>query len=86
LQRTLGLHTQYLAQEVYLRSLTDDMDASSFFADLPTTYKRRNPFIFPSPETNPLKIVNLVDALDGVHRGWVHSFYIEGSALLLFFC
>ncbi|BGP24642.1 killer toxin resistant protein [Rhodotorula toruloides] len=80
LQRTLSLHTQYLAQEVYLRSLTDDIDASSFFADLPTTYKRRNPYIFPSPETNPLKIVNLVDALDGVHRGWVHSFYIEGTS------
>ncbi|BGP08072.1 killer toxin resistant protein [Rhodotorula toruloides] len=80
LQRTLGLHTQYLAQEVYLRSLTDDMDASSFFADLPTTYKRRNPYIFPSPETNPLKIVNLVEALDGVHRGWLHSFYIEGTS------
>ncbi|BGP32069.1 killer toxin resistant protein [Rhodotorula toruloides] len=80
LQRTLGLHTQYLVQEVYLRSLTDDMDASSFFADLPATYKRRNPYIFPSPETNPLKIVNLVEALDGVHRGWIHSFYIEGTS------
>ncbi|GAA5860419.1 hypothetical protein JCM1840_000253 [Sporobolomyces johnsonii] len=78
LQRTLGLHTQFLQQEVYVGALTNDMDAKSFFADLPTTHRRRNPYIFPSAETNPLRIVNLVDAFKGVDPAVVKSFYIEG--------
>ncbi|KWU41782.1 hypothetical protein RHOSPDRAFT_22376 [Rhodotorula sp. JG-1b] len=71
LQRTLGLHTQFLSQEVYMRSLTDDADASTYFADLPQTHKRRNPFIFPSDESNPLKIVNLPDK--ATHLAASHS-------------
>ncbi|GAA5951905.1 hypothetical protein JCM21900_004180 [Sporobolomyces salmonicolor] len=78
LQRTLGLHTQFLQQEVYVGALTNDMDAKSFFADLPTTHKRRNPYIFPSAETNPLRIVNLVDAFKGVDPAVMESFYVEG--------
>jgi hypothetical protein len=35
------LHTQFLSQEVYMRSLTDDTDASTYFADLPQTLRCR---------------------------------------------
>ncbi|GJN89390.1 hypothetical protein Rhopal_002370-T1 [Rhodotorula paludigena] len=80
LQRALGIHTQYLQQEIYLHSLTDDMDAKAFFADLPTTHKRRNPYIFPSPESNPLKVVNLAEAYKGLPRGYTTSFYVEGES------
>ncbi|BGP48159.1 killer toxin resistant protein [Rhodotorula kratochvilovae] len=80
LQRTLGLHTQYLQQETYLHSLTDDMDAKLFFANLPTTHKRRNPYIFAAPESNPLKIVNLAQAFEGVNRSYVHTFYVEAAS------
>lgn len=80
MQRALGIHTQYLQQEIYLHSLADDMDAKAFFADLPTTHKRRNPYIFPSPESNPLKIVNLAEAYKGLPRGYTTSFYVEGGA------
>ncbi|GAA5885662.1 hypothetical protein JCM6882_007517 [Rhodosporidiobolus microsporus] len=80
LQRTLGLHTQFLQQEAYSGALTDKHDASQYFAELPSTHRRRNPFIFPSLETNPLKIVNLVEAFDGVDPRFVNNFYIEGAA------
>ncbi|KAG0659060.1 hypothetical protein C6P46_005356 [Rhodotorula mucilaginosa] len=80
LQRTLGLHTQFLSQEVYMRSLTDDTDASTYFADLPQTHKRRNPFIFPSDESNPLKIVNLVEALKGVTPSWLEHGFISAPS------
>ncbi|KAL8279773.1 hypothetical protein RQP46_007868 [Phenoliferia psychrophenolica] len=61
LQRTLTLHNQFLQQEVYQNHLLDEADANTYFYDLATTYGRRNAFIFPVPETNPLRVVNLVD-------------------------
>ena len=79
------MHTQFLSQEVYMRSLTDDTDASTYFADLPQTHKRRNPFIFPSDESNPLKIVNLVEALKGATPSWLeHSFISARTSRRLF--
>ncbi|GAA6015304.1 hypothetical protein JCM10207_008942 [Rhodosporidiobolus poonsookiae] len=78
LQRTLGLHIQFLSQEAYLNSLTNDVDAKFYFADLPTTHRRRNQWIFPS-ETSPLKFVNLMDAFDGINKPFVQNFYIEGT-------
>ncbi|GAA5989455.1 hypothetical protein JCM10908_000480 [Rhodotorula pacifica] len=80
LQRTLGLHTQFLSQEVYMRSLTDDADAKTYFADLPQTHKRRNPYIFPSDESNPLKIVNLVEALKGASRSWLRDSFMAAPS------
>ncbi|GAA6062062.1 hypothetical protein JCM10212_003560 [Sporobolomyces blumeae] len=80
LQRTLGLHIQFLQQEAYLGSLTDKHDAQAYFADLPSTYKRRNPYIFVSPEQNPLKIVDLLDAYNGVMPSFVESFYISAPS------
>ncbi|GAA6009058.1 hypothetical protein JCM11491_005730 [Sporobolomyces phaffii] len=80
LQRTLGVHLQFLQQQAYLGALTDEHDANNYFADLPSTYERRNPYIFASPETNPLKIVDLLHAHDGVMPEFVESFYIENIA------
>jgi UDP-glucose:glycoprotein glucosyltransferase len=79
LQRALSAHTQFLQQEIYLESITDNTDVDRFFYDLPTSHTRRNPYIFPSPEKNPLKIVNLVDAIEGVPASFLKSTYIEGS-------
>ncbi|GAA5851194.1 hypothetical protein JCM8547_004161 [Rhodosporidiobolus lusitaniae] len=77
LQRSLGLHTQFLAQEAYANSLTDKHDASTYFADLPSTHKRRNSYIYPS-ETNPLRFVNLVEAFKGIDPVYVKNDYVEG--------
>lgn len=68
---------------IYRDLLTDDVDVNRYFFDLPTTHARRNPHIFPSPETNPLKIVNLVDAAKGVHASMVKSTFIEGGTWIL---
>ncbi|BGP16173.1 hypothetical protein JCM10213_001389 [Rhodosporidiobolus nylandii] len=78
LQRTLGLHTQFLQQEAYSGGLTDDVDAKTYFADLPSTHKRRNRYMFPS-EGNPLRFVNLVEAFDGIDPRFVRSDYVEGA-------
>ncbi|KAM0749302.1 hypothetical protein T439DRAFT_327029 [Meredithblackwellia eburnea MCA 4105] len=82
LQRSLGLHTQFLQQEVYLGNLEDSMDVNYYFYTLPTTYGRRNPYIFPVQETNPLRIVNLVDATGQGEMAVFHQFhtsYIEAA-------
>lgn len=65
-----------------MRSLNDDNDAANFFADLPHTHDRRNPYIFPSVETNPLKVLNLVDALEGADPSWLFECFIAGCELL----
>ncbi|GAA5977891.1 hypothetical protein JCM11641_006101, partial [Rhodosporidiobolus odoratus] len=78
LQRTLGLHTQFLQQEVYLGKLDGKVDAKTYFADLPSTHKRRNPYIFPAVETNPLRFVNLVEAFEGIDEGFALEGYVEG--------
>lgn len=41
--------------------------------------------IKPSP-ANPLKIVNLVEATDGLPKSFIHSSYIEGGASPCLFC
>lgn len=46
--------------KVYLRNVADDTDIDNFFYDLPSSHKGRHPLIFPAPETNPLRIVDLV--------------------------
>lgn len=79
LQRTLGLHTQFLAQEVYMHSLTDDDEVTTYFAELPRTHKRRNPHIVPSDDNHPLKIVNLLHALEGATTSWLEEGFFEGS-------
>lgn len=83
LQTGLSAHVQYLQQMIYQDLLTNEVDVNRFFFDLPTTHARRNPHIFPSPETNPLKIVNLVDAVKGVHASMHKSTFIEGGGLRL---
>ncbi|GAA5899753.1 Kre5p [Sporobolomyces salmoneus] len=80
LQRTLGLHLQFLQQQVYLGSLTDEHEADTYFADLPSTYSRRNPYIFSSADAKPLKIVDLIEAQTGILPKYVESFYIEGTS------
>jgi UDP-glucose:glycoprotein glucosyltransferase len=45
--------------------ITEDEDVSTYFYDLPTTYKRRNEFIFPT-ETKPLQIVDLKESFRGL--------------------
>jgi hypothetical protein len=62
-----------------LEDLTDDHEAAYYFANLPTTYDRRNPYIFSSMETNAPKIVDLLHAYNGVMPKFVETFYIEGS-------
>ncbi|GAA6027206.1 hypothetical protein JCM8097_002483 [Rhodosporidiobolus ruineniae] len=78
LQRTLGLHIQFLQQEAYYNKLTDETDAKAYFADLPSTHKRRNPYIFPSLETNPLRFANLLDAYEGIDPAYVNRGWIQG--------
>ncbi|KAK4698563.1 UDP-glucose:glycoprotein glucosyltransferase, partial [Phenoliferia sp. Uapishka_3] len=78
LQKTLSLHTQFLQQEVYLDSLNEKSDVNNYFYDLEICFSRRNAYIFPVPEKNPLKIVNLVNAtreLEGLEE--FHNSYIE---------
>jgi UDP-glucose:glycoprotein glucosyltransferase len=82
LQTALSGHVQYLQQMIYRDLLKDDADVNRYFFDLPTTHARRNPHVFPSPDTNPLKIVNLVDAAKGVHASMFKSTYIEGGELV----
>jgi UDP-glucose:glycoprotein glucosyltransferase len=79
LQQSLGLHTQFLAQEAYTGGLTDDLDVKTYFADLPSTHRRRNSWIYPSEE-KPLSFVNMVEAYNGIQPGFVQNFYSEGSA------
>lgn len=67
---------------MYLEDLTDEHQAENYFADLPSTYERRNPFIFSNTETNTLRTVNLWQAYDGVMPKFVQSFYLQGRELL----
>ncbi|GAA5982339.1 hypothetical protein JCM5350_006149 [Sporobolomyces pararoseus] len=78
LQKALGLHLQFLQQQVYLEDLTDEHQAENYFADLPSTYERRNPCIFSNTDTNTLRTVNLLQAYDGVMPRFVQSFYLQG--------
>ncbi|SCV74361.1 BQ2448_6793 [Microbotryum intermedium] len=82
LQQTLSAHVQYEQQEVYFDKLTSQTDIANFFYDLPTTHKRRNRLVFTS-ETNPLKVVNLVEATRGVKREFVERTWIEAAAVVL---
>jgi UDP-glucose:glycoprotein glucosyltransferase len=79
LQRTIQSHTQFLQQQIYLADLTAAKDSSTYFYDLPTTYKRRNRHIFPSPEENPLVVVNLVEALQGVDDVLAKDTFVGGG-------
>lgn len=79
LQRTLGSHVQFLQQMIYLEKLKSSQDVNRYFFDLPTTHSRRNPYTFPSPETNPLKIINLVDAGKLVSDVVMQRLFIEGG-------
>ncbi|KDE08402.1 hypothetical protein MVLG_01438 [Microbotryum lychnidis-dioicae p1A1 Lamole] len=81
LQQTLSAHVQYEQQEVYFEKLTSETDVDNFFYDLPTTHKRRNRFVFTS-ETNPLKVVNLVEVFEGVEREFVEGTWIEAAPSL----
>ncbi|GAA5969938.1 hypothetical protein JCM3765_000374 [Sporobolomyces pararoseus] len=81
LQKTLGLHLQFLQQQVYLEDLTDEHQAENYFADLTSTYERRNPFIFSDSESNTIRMVDLLHAYDGVMPKFVESFYIEGRTV-----
>lgn len=66
-------------------SLTDEHVAETYFADLPSTYERRNPFVFASADVSPLKVVNLLDAYDGVMPEFVDAFYIESGEWLRYY-
>jgi hypothetical protein len=73
--------TQLLQQAIYLNQ-AGPSNATTYFYDLPTTFKRRNPYIFPSTSSNPLKIVDLVDVFSVIDRDLAQSPFIEGSTLL----
>ncbi|KAH8925341.1 glycosyltransferase family 24 protein [Atractiella rhizophila] len=85
LQETAMTHSQFIMQQVYLKKLTDDVVASLYFPNLPTTFKRRNDVVFPSSTGRPLKIVDLVKASSGLEqlfkrdRFWTYAKYVEGE-------
>lgn len=82
MQRILGSHVQYLQQVIYQDKLKNSQDVNRYFFNLPSTHARRNPYIFPSQETNPLKIVNLVDAAKSIGDTFVQHLFIEAGERL----
>lgn len=71
---------------IYTDQLVSSMNVNTYFYDLPTTHERRNPFIFPGAdgETNPLRIVNLVDAVEGLDQRVTKGLFVEGGESTLF--
>ena len=68
---------------MYQDELSDNTNVNLYFYSLPTTYSRRSAYIFPVPETNPLKVVNLVDLTAvGTKADFkqFHDSYIEAGA------
>lgn len=79
IQRALGITTQLLQQAIYTNQIKQQT-CSTYFYDLPTSYKRRNRFVFPSAPENPLKVVNWAETFDGVHADFARGPYIQGGA------
>ncbi|KAI0715904.1 glycosyltransferase family 24 protein [Cerioporus squamosus] len=52
------------APAVYKNELTDEDDVSNYFYDLPTTAKRRNMYIHPTPKSGSLRIFSLPDLIE----------------------
>ncbi len=62
---SLGLlDPQDISLQVYKNELTDEDDVSNYFYDLPTTAKRRNMYIHPSPGAGSLRIFSLPDLIE----------------------
>ncbi|KAF8587209.1 glycosyltransferase family 24 protein [Ramaria rubella] len=62
LQIEISQQTQYLQEQIYGGKLTDDMDTSMHFYDLPTTAVKRNRYIYPTTQAGSLKVVNMLEA------------------------
>ncbi|CAG8627822.1 448_t:CDS:10, partial [Ambispora leptoticha] len=60
---TIAEHTQYLQQKVYHGHIDDTTNVYDFLLSLPNVPSRRNPHIFVT-EAKPLKVLNLVTAMD----------------------
>lgn len=87
LQREVGLQTQYLQTEVQVGRLSSNqpVDMSTYFYDLPSTPKRRNRFLFPDPETSPLRVERLDTLFRTSGFEWPNEdlLYPEGTESLL---
>ncbi|RPD60390.1 glycosyltransferase family 24 protein [Lentinus tigrinus ALCF2SS1-7] len=64
LQTESAEHLQHLQFKVYKGELTEEDDVSTYFYDLPTTAKRRNMYIHPSPKAGSLRIFSLPDLIE----------------------
>ena len=83
LQQTLGLHVQFLQQQTYLKHVTNGDDFDNYFYDLPTSYRGRSRFTFPNADTNPLVIVDLVEAFKELPQSIIDHSHIEGGQFVL---
>lgn len=63
---TIQEQMRILQKGVYDSTLTDEMNIYEWFMDLPTTYSRRNAYVFVDEPTS-LQIVNLVDLYKEAH-------------------
>jgi UDP-glucose:glycoprotein glucosyltransferase len=65
---------------MYIGKLVDpeeSLDVSVYFYDLPTTVKRRNPFIYPSNQPGSLRVINLPEIFEraGIPRSTLDYVY-----------
>ncbi|CAG8517343.1 10633_t:CDS:10, partial [Ambispora gerdemannii] len=60
---TISEHTQFIQQKVYHGHIDDTTNIHDFLLSLPNVPSRRNPHIFVT-EAKPLKVLNLVTAMD----------------------
>ena len=87
LQTESAEHLQHLQLKVYKNELTEADDVANYFYDLPTTAKRRNMYINPSPKAGGLRIFSLPDLIErnGL-RSTAGSFIYPGKLLDLDVC
>lgn len=78
MQSILGVTTPMLQQAIYMKEADTD-NVSTYFYDIPTTYKKRNAHVFPAPPLHPLRIVNLVEIFSSVDPELAWSPFIEGG-------
>jgi UDP-glucose:glycoprotein glucosyltransferase len=66
----------HIELQLYGGNLTDDIDMSVYFYDLPTSVGRRNRHIYPGSGAGGLKVVNLVEVFSRVTTQPVSSDFI----------
>lgn len=82
LQEEVGPHyrrtnkTTQIWPQTYAGNLTDDVDMSVYFYDLPTSMARRNRHLYPVSGAGGLKVANLVDVFSRVKAQPVPSDFI----------